>query len=642
MITSPRPGQAPWQPLAMSDAEWVSMTGRRYPTTTTISSMSSGQYYSGTSGTQVSLSRTDWAVENIPNNYEYNYDGLLSATDAQLNGRLNADHGTGNYYAISHSNINGELQNYPFAQSNGAMVGGSGSSITYCDIYSEIDGYWPGDGLSPQNGNPSIIEYCRFHGPGFATYSGSPLANSNIPITTIGLQGTTQANLTEVELESITNVQASTYYSAGALLSDGGNHLYQVSTAGTSGSGTGLSAATVTASTNASGGSIASDTYAYQVAALWGAASSKQSVTTTGSSSVNTVSWTAVTGALGYNVYRQALSSGTWYVNTVSKTTTSIVDNGSNYTWSGSPQTALSPPSTSANQPWYQYWPGGTNGPAQTPFLNLISSDTSMPFPDGTNTLQLAYIGPVQHSDGIQMGRAESVIIRRNKISGFSNSCVIIQSSAAPYDSSQSPAGPVWITECDLQATDNTWVYVNTNSGDPNYAGTGNTSYAGRWLRNPTTGAWTAYTQPWLGRPEMITITDNLIRNRILGGLSPDIANQGLGGFINCAGSVFGVNGSSATDIHGNPIKGDYAVFVPDEATRQAGIAAQFQSDGVTIINSVLEQRFQYGIFPSACDARSWIVYARNIDQNGNEIFPQYTNRPGSSGFDNNGYYIGV
>jgi hypothetical protein len=98
------------------------------------------------------------------------------------------------------------------------------------------------------------------------------------------------------------------------------------------------SAPTLTTATT--GGSLAANTYAYQVAATNASGTSAAvrsnpvSITTTGSTSVNTLTWTAVPGATGYVVYRQMGSSNIgWDSNTVSSSTTSITDNGTNYTW---------------------------------------------------------------------------------------------------------------------------------------------------------------------------------------------------------------------------------------------------------------------------------------------------------------------
>ncbi len=103
-----------------------------------------------------------------------------------------------------------------------------------------------------------------------------------------------------------------------------------------------------TLSSSGTGGTLAAATYGYGVAAI-GANSNKtqtiaptpSSVTTTGSTSRNTLSWTASSGAKGYRIWRTINGGTTYFYNDVSAATTSIIDNGSTYTWSttGTPTT---------------------------------------------------------------------------------------------------------------------------------------------------------------------------------------------------------------------------------------------------------------------------------------------------------------
>lgn len=96
-----------------------------------------------------------------------------------------------------------------------------------------------------------------------------------------------------------------------------------------------------TLATASTGGSLTAATYYYKLAAIGqtGAttttaiSSSPASVTTAGTTSVNTLSWMAVSGATGYAVYRST-NNTTWYLNTVSAATTSLTDNGTNFFWS--------------------------------------------------------------------------------------------------------------------------------------------------------------------------------------------------------------------------------------------------------------------------------------------------------------------
>lgn len=97
------------------------------------------------------------------------------------------------------------------------------------------------------------------------------------------------------------------------------------------------------ASTSTTGGALAAATYYYVVTALGyqgeTTKSNEQSVTTTGTTSSNTITWGAVAGATGYRVYRGTASgSENVYYTVSSGTTLSLVDTGAAAT-SGSPPT---------------------------------------------------------------------------------------------------------------------------------------------------------------------------------------------------------------------------------------------------------------------------------------------------------------
>jgi hypothetical protein len=282
---------------------------------------------------------------------------------------------------------------------------------------------------------------------------------------------------------------------------------------------------------------------------------------------------------------------------------------------------------------WWQAWTGGQSSTSSTRFCDLSSSDTSQPFSDGPDALKLVYIGPYMHDDGMQIPRAGTIDIYNCRIDNMNNSDIFIQSSGASYENNTStypqPAGPVRIVGCDLGYAGR-WIYANCLGTDSVY----NTGiYAGWWQRS-TGGAWSAYASPWLGRPNYITITDNLFRDSA-GGVMPSYsgATNTVEPLEMSSGGHTTYNGSSAN------LAQDYAVFVADENTRNTGIATQTNSDG-SINSTVLEQRFQYGVFPGACDARSWIVWARNRDQRGAEIIPYL--RGGQTGYDSKGYYTGI
>jgi len=93
-----------------------------------------------------------------------------------------------------------------------------------------------------------------------------------------------------------------------------------------------------TLTSSSTGGTLAAGTYYYQIAAVntlgttLAVASNPASVTTSGSTSSNTLTWTAVSNASSYNIYRST-DGTTWKVNNVSSSLTSIVDDGSAYTW---------------------------------------------------------------------------------------------------------------------------------------------------------------------------------------------------------------------------------------------------------------------------------------------------------------------
>jgi hypothetical protein len=129
--------------------------------------------------------------------------------------------------------------------------------------------------------------------------------------------------------------------------------------------------ATPTLTSSGSGGSLTAGTYLYQLAAqgktgvyTTAIASSPASVTTSGSASKNTLTWTGVPFATGYIVYRSINGGTNWFSNTVSSGTTSLVDDGTAFTWA----TSASPQSYNAT--------GGFN----------IQKDTFLTFDGGTGS----------------------------------------------------------------------------------------------------------------------------------------------------------------------------------------------------------------------------------------------------------------
>ena len=118
-----------------------------------------------------------------------------------------------------------------------------------------------------------------------------------------------------------------------------------------------------TLATASTTGSLAAATYYYKLAAQGATnayttaiSSSPTSVTTTGTTSKNTLSWTSVPNATGYIIYR-SINGTTWYTNTVTAGTTSLIDNGSTYTW------------TTSATPNISNYAGGVNLQSGTPLV---------------------------------------------------------------------------------------------------------------------------------------------------------------------------------------------------------------------------------------------------------------------------------
>jgi hypothetical protein len=146
-------------------------------------------------------------------------------------------------------------------------------------------------------------------------------------ITTLNAAGeTVGSNEVSIGTANVAAPVASTPTTAitgGSLAS--GTYYYKVTALGSSGETVGsnevsittanLSAPVVSTPTTATtGGSLAAATYYYKVTALGSTGetvgSNEVSITTTGSTSTNTITWAAVTGATGYNVYRGTSAGG--------------------------------------------------------------------------------------------------------------------------------------------------------------------------------------------------------------------------------------------------------------------------------------------------------------------------------------------
>lgn len=519
----------PYSPATMTGGDWDAAVGNHQPTTRTITTAADLPGNGVTPDTVIELNNVLW--QRNPDTGPLQ--AIFYIDNSTIDHRIIVNR-VGSYVQMRNCTVDVPLTNMGMYKggpiTNGGVLDTTSVSMYRVDVKTRIDGIWPGDGLSVGVGNPSIIDLCRFAGPGYAPYDGYPLSPTNIPATIKGAAGTTGALGTDAQFQGVKQLAISggATYVAGDLVSTVNAALYQVSTGG-----------------------------------------------------------------------------------------------------------SCSPVQLVNGQNFWNYWPGGSLGGAATRFKDLPSGDTTQPFATGPDTLQLVFVGFYLHCDGVQVIRTGHVDVRRTKISGFSNSCMLIQSAARSYDNGDNPTGPVRIVGCDLRAASynglaGQWIYVNTNQPDPNYTGANAGVYVGRWLR--TAGVWSANSAPWLGRPEGVSITGTLFRNREGDNVSPQ--------FSASRQPVYGGQRTLAANGSGSTAQaGDHPVYVRTEADRQAGITRQWSAPGV-IDTAVLEARYQYGIFPGACDARSWIVWADNIDQTGAVIYPRL--RYSVPGFDSQGYYTGI
>lgn len=179
-------------------------------------------------------------------------------------------------------------------------------------------------------------------GTGASAISLAPATNGSIAETTTGTGTITLSSATGVTAKGSSATAFQVQNASGTALLNYSTTQGMLTTYGGSLNVNGVAAPTAPSLTSTgSGGSLAAHTYYYRLDAIGtdnssttaGIASSPGSVTTTGSASKNTLSWTAVPYATGYDVYRSIDGGNTWFVNTVSSSTTTIVDNGTTYTW---------------------------------------------------------------------------------------------------------------------------------------------------------------------------------------------------------------------------------------------------------------------------------------------------------------------
>ena len=157
--------------------------------------------------------------------------------------------------------------------------------------------------------------------------------------------------------------------------------------------GTALTVPTLSAPTTAAtGGTLSAATYFYKLTALgkgYGdtAASAEVSVTTTGTTSTVSLAWAAITGAIGYRLYRSS-SAGTevFLVELAGNGTVSYVDTGAAAAGATPAPSADSSPVTYIHtgyvDSWARTWPGG----AEHSVVELRTTDRFKLIARRTNT----------------------------------------------------------------------------------------------------------------------------------------------------------------------------------------------------------------------------------------------------------------
>ena len=166
------------------------------------------------------------------------------------------------------------------------------------------------------------------------------------------------------------------------------------------------------------------------------------------------------------------------------------------------------------------------------------------------------------HNDGVQFWREGYTDIYRNRIGGYSNSCVTIHSCAPPRYGTE-PISYINIKENYFENNGLTWYYLYVCESAPDA------------------------TVEYLTRPRYITITDNWFEDKAKFPL---------------------FSGERAKDR---------AMFVRTEEERMEGIERQ------EIDPSVLDYRKSFGYAKTAVDARTWIVWNNNRwVEDGSEVDP--------------------
>lgn len=257
-------------------------------------------------------------------------------------------------------------------------------------------------------------------------------------------------------------------------------------------------------------------------------------------------------------------------------------------------------------------------------------------------TARYIVIGIALHSDGIQFIGGGNVAVTRSKLEGANNSEALVQSFGG---TSEPPCKNVTFDQNYFLSPDESTytIYVNSNQGIAAYGGsvmTGGYTWA-------TGNVWTPTSSLSGSRPWFVTFTNNYF------------------------GRASNPNPSYSKVISSGSVLGDVAIFVPDEATRDAGIAAQFGVSVATaqamklpnynwtsgtpaVDQSILTNRLQTfqnviaingtdsGGHQGKCDARTWIVWSNNRTAGDSSLIHPGAQWAGKSGFDINGYYTGV
>ncbi|HSW75104.1 MAG TPA: hypothetical protein VLG16_04530, partial [Candidatus Saccharimonadales bacterium] len=235
-----------------------------------------------------------------------------------------------------------------------------GLALLNTGIYSStggyLDTYYAGAGIAIGNTNAGSVVIGNTStgttvnvqgGAGASAISLAPATNGSITETTTGTGTITLSTANSVIAKSTTDSTSAFQIqnASGATLLNYSTSDGALTTYGDSLTVNGVANPAAPSLTSVgTGGSLAANTYFYRIDAVGtdgssttaGIPSSPGSVTTTGTTSKNTLTWTAVPYATNYDIYRSIDGGNNWFSNRVSSATTSIVDDGTTYTWTTS------------------------------------------------------------------------------------------------------------------------------------------------------------------------------------------------------------------------------------------------------------------------------------------------------------------